>query len=164
MKGITLIGMPGTGKSTIGKQLAKQIGYYFLDLDILIKEKEGRSHADILKKDGEAKLLKLENDYTLGLDLEKTVFSPGGSIIYSEPAMQKLKKETTIIYLAMPLLKIQNRLGSGMNQRGIVGLKEKGIKKLFMEREPLYASFAHHTIDCAKIGDRAIASRISTLI
>lgn len=164
MRGITLIGMPGAGKSTIGKAVAEKLGFSFVDLDILIKEKEGRSHAKILEQDGERRLLDLEEKYTLGLDFANTVFSPGGSIIYSKDAMKKLQKETSIVYLAMPLSKIRNRLGSRINLRGIVGLKEKGIRKLFHERELLYASFAHHTIDCAKISDEVIANRIIALV
>lgn len=160
MKGITLIGMPGAGKSTVGKMLAEQLGWKFVDLDILIKEKEGRSHADILEKDGEARLLDLENQYTLALNLEKAVFSPGGSIIYSPAAMEKLKNDTAIFYLEMPLDKIKKRLGPRPDKRGIVGLKEKGLAKLFEERAPLYRKLAHHIIDCSEIGDKKIANVI----
>ncbi|MBI3046256.1 MAG: AAA family ATPase [Candidatus Harrisonbacteria bacterium] len=148
MKGITLIGMPGSGKSTIGKLLAKKLGCKFVDLDILIKEKENRGHEEILEKDGGAELLRLENLYTLDLDLENTVFSPGGSIVYSLPAMRKLQKETNIIYLKLPLLEIENRLGGKIDSRGIVGFKEKGIKKLFRERDILYKNFSHKIISC----------------
>jgi shikimate kinase len=82
-KGITLIGMPGSGKSTIGKLLAKKSDRKFIDLDILIKVKSGKSHTDILAEQGDSALLKLEEFYTLGLDFTDTVFSPGGSIVYS---------------------------------------------------------------------------------
>lgn len=160
MKGVTLIGMPGAGKSTIGKLLAERLRYKFVDLDILIKEKEGRSHTDILENDGEVKLLKLENDYTLGLDFSKTVFSPGGSIIYSPKAMEKLKSDTTIFYLEMPIGKIRKRLGIGLEKRGIVGLAEKGLQKLFEERTPVYKSYADHTIDCSSLSDKSIANVI----
>lgn len=164
MKGITLIGMPGAGKSTIGKMLAKQIGFKFVDLDILIKEKEGRSHADILEKDGAEALLKAEEKYTLELDFAKTIFSPGGSITYSPRAMEKLKNDTTIFYLKLPLIEIEKRLGKNIFSRGIVGLKEKGIDDLFAERIPLYESFAHYTISCFALTDKSIVSKIINLI
>lgn len=160
MRGITLIGMPGAGKSTVGKILAKKLNYNFVDLDILIKEKEDCNHADILEKDGMDALLRAEEKYTLGLDFAKTVFSPGGSIIYSPKAMEKLKSDTTIFYLEMPIGKIRKCLGSGLEKRGIVGLKEKGLDELFSERTPLYQSFAHHTIDCSKMNDAKIVNLI----
>lgn len=160
MKGITLIGMPGAGKSTIGKQLAKKLKFKFVDLDILIKQKEGRSHAKILEQDGAKELLRLENLYTIDSDLSKTVFSPGGSIIYSKPAMEKLEKETMIFYLDMSLGKIRKRLGKNLNTRGIVGLADKGLDGLFKERAPLYRKYAHYVIDCSVIGDKTIANEI----
>jgi len=148
MTGITLIGMPGSGKSTIGKLLAEKLGYKFVDLDILIKEKGGCGHEEILEKDGEAELLRLENLYTLDLDLENTIFAPGGSIIYSLPAMEKLRKETNIIYLELPFWEIKNRLGDSIDSRGIVYFREKGIIKLFQERDILYKKFSHKIIPC----------------
>lgn len=164
MKGITLIGMPGAGKSTIGKLLAKKLGYKFVDLDFLIKEKEGRSHADILEKDGVEALLGVEEKHTLDLDLDKIVFSPGGSIIYSPEAMEKLKDETRIIYLELPLGDIKKRLGKNIETRGIVGLKEKGPENLFQERTPLYESFADHIIHCANLEDKKIVEKINEIL
>ncbi len=156
--------MPGAGKSTIGKILAKQLDFQFVDLDILIKEKEGRSHADILEKDGMEALLQAEEKYTLGLDFSKTVFSPGGSIIYSPKAMEKLRDETSVVYLKLPLDELCKRLGRGIKDRGIVGLKTKGLEGLFNERTPLYESFAHHAIDCSKLNDSSISDTIITMI
>ena len=164
MRGITLIGMPGAGKSTIGKQLAKQIGYYFLDLDILIKEKECRTHAAIAKSRGDAELMRLEELHTLGLDLDKTVFSPVGSIVYSAAAMEKLGAETKIIYLELPFSEIQRRLGRGAKDRGIIGLAEKGLGGLYNERAPLYAKFAHHIINCHRLADDEVVKQINALL
>jgi shikimate kinase len=163
VKGITLIGMSGSGKSTIGKLLALELGYHFVDLDDLIKEKEGRSHAEILDEKGEDELLHLEEKYTLELNLMKTVFSPGGSIIYSAMAMEKLRRETTVIYLDLPLEIIKERLGNDVNCRGIVGLKEKGIAQLFSERVPLYQSCAHYVINCSGRSIKEIIEEICLL-
>lgn len=159
-KGITLIGMPGSGKSTVGKLLAKEISYNFIDLDEFIKEKSGKSHQEIIRIEGEKELLWLEELYTLGLDFTKTVFSPGGSIVYSSPAMEKLKKETTVFYLDLPLKVIKDRLGDAIESRGIVGLKEKGLKELFEERNRIYKLFAHHTFDCVGCGEKEIVKGI----
>ncbi len=164
MRGVTLIGMPGAGKSTIGKQLAKKLGYSFLDLDILIKEKEGRSHAVIAQEKGDAELMRLEERYTLGLNLDKTVFSPGGSIVYSAAAMKKLQSETKIIYLELPLSEIRRRLGQGAKDRGIIGLAEKGLDSLFKERAPLYTKFAHHIINCHRITNVEVVKQINAFL
>ncbi|HUZ92799.1 MAG TPA: shikimate kinase, partial [Candidatus Paceibacterota bacterium] len=94
--GITLIGMPGSGKSTIGKLLSKRLSFRFIDLDLFIKEKGGESHDTIANVQGESALLGLEEKYALALDLDRAVFSPGGSIIYSKKAMEKLRKETAV--------------------------------------------------------------------
>ena len=153
MTGITLIGMPASGKSIIGRALAKRLNFKFIDLDDLILEKEGRSHAEILAESGKDKLLEIEEKYTLGLDLHNTVFSPGGSIIYSETAMKKLQNETLIFYLELPLEKLKERLSNKVASRGIVGLEGKGIAGLFKERAPIYQKFAHHTINCTNLKD-----------
>ena len=146
MRGITFIGMPGSGKSTIGKQLAERLGLDFIDLDIFIKEHEGQSHDAFLDAHGNSGLVNLEEAHTLRLNLKNTVFAPGGSIIYSSPAMEKLKNETTGIFLDVPLPEIVRRLGPNIEARGIVGLKEKGLSGVFNERIPLYKTQAHYTI------------------
>ena len=159
MRGVTLIGMPGAGKSTIGKILAVRLEFKFVDLDVLIREKEGRSHDQISRENGDAELLRLEEQYALGLDLARTVFAPGGSIIYSPRAMEKLRDETAIVYLELPFSEIKNRLGDNAAARGIVGLKEKGLDGLFTEREPLYLSYAHHIIHCQDLSDAEIVDK-----
>lgn len=163
MKSITLIGMPGSGKSTIGRLLARRLKVRFIDLDELIHEKEKKSHSQILKENGEKELLKLEEIYTLGLDFSSLVFSPGGSIVYSPKAMEKIKKESKIIYLELPFSEIKNRLGRHAATRGIVRLTEKGLKGLFEERTPLYQSFAYHIINCNGLLDIEIVSKIVNL-
>lgn len=148
MRGITLIGMPGAGKSTIGKELARETGRKFFDLDIFIKEKEGKSHVDIAKEKGDQALMTLEEKHTLNLNLTGLVFAPGGSIIYSKPAMDKLCQETLVIFLNQPLEEIRRRLGKRINRRGIVGLIEKGLDGLYAERTALCREFAHKIINC----------------
>ncbi|MBI4992478.1 MAG: shikimate kinase [Candidatus Harrisonbacteria bacterium] len=164
MKGVTLIGMPGSGKSTVGKLLASRLNLNFVDLDLLIKEKTGKTHQEILEKSGDKELLKLEEQYTLQLNFANTVFSPGGSIIYSPAAMAKLIRETNIFYLNLPLEEIKKRLGENIDYRGIVGLKEKGIEGLFEERVPAYQSCAHYTLDCHGFDEKRIAEGILWLL
>lgn len=174
MKAITLIGMPGAGKSTIGKVLADRLGFSagggpasgwkFVDLDVVIKEKEGKSHAEIAKKKGDDALVKIEETYTLGLDFDRVVFSPGGSIVYSPRAMEKLRRETWIIYLDLPFEEIRKRLGENLETRGIVGLAQKGLEGLFAERTPFYQKYAHHIINCLNLSDAEVVQKIYALL
>lgn len=161
MKGITLIGMPGSGKSTIGKILAEKLGWNFIDLDILIKEKTGKTHAEILEEKGNQELLRLEDNLTFSLNLADAVFSPGGSIVYSALAMERLRKETIIIYLELSLSEIKSRLGDKIDGRGIVGLKEKGLEKLFKERDFLYRKYAQKVINCSGLSEKEILKAIT---
>ncbi len=164
MSGITLIGMPGSGKSTIGRLLAAKIGFAFVDLDNLIRDKEMKTHAQIAKERGDAELSRLEEVYTLRLNLEKTVFAPGGSIVYSPTAMEKLRRDTKIFYLAVSAEEISRRLGDQLHHRGIIGLEERGLAGIFSERLPLYERYAHMRIDCGNKDAAAIVKQVSSLI
>lgn len=169
MKGITLIGMPGAGKSTIGKLLAKHLRFRFLDLDDLIRQKEGIDIDKILQNKGNEEFSRLETNYTLQQNLSDTVFSPGGSIIYSPQAMEKIKQGTMIIYLETSLEEIKKRLDENIKrQNTIVDLKEKGIDRLYKERIPLYKYYADKTINCCQLNrcsnSKIIVAKILQLI
>jgi len=159
-KGITLVGMPGSGKSTAGRTLAKKLGWDFVDLDIYIKQKTGRGHEAILEKNGEKALLALEEKFTLEIDMDRVVFSPGGSIIYSPAAMKKLKKETLVVYLKTPLTEVKKRLSGIIRNRGIVGFKEKGITRLFKERTVVYEKAADLAVNSGKRSSDGTAAEI----
>jgi len=165
-KSITLIGMPTSGKSTIGKILAEKLRWDFIDLDDLIKEKTGKSYDEILEKQGEKELLNLENIHTLELDFEGSniIFSPGGSLIYSVPAMEKVVKETKIIYIELPLKEIEKRLGIRPIKGGIVGLKEKGLKTLYKERDLAYGKFADYIIKADNLNEEELVIKILELM
>lgn len=82
MKNIVLIGMPGVGKSTIGVILAKEIGYRFLDSDLLIQEREGKLLKDIIAEQGVDGFLQVENEVNKSIQTKKTVIATGGSVVY----------------------------------------------------------------------------------
>lgn len=170
---VTLIGMPGVGKSTIGRLLADRLGFGFVDLDVLIRQQEGAKHSDILKEKGEEALLKLEEDYALKLDfitvvnksaVRGLVFAPGGSIIYSEKVMEKLRNETTILFLDLPFLEIKKRLENHAEHRGIVGLSKKSLEDIFKERLPMYRLAADHTVNCVSLADEEVVEKIRVVL
>lgn len=164
-KAITLIGMPTSGKSTIGKILAKKLGWDLVDLDDLIKARTGKSYNETLERDGDKKLLELENQFVLELNFGNgLVFSPGGSIIYSLEAMEKIKNETRVIYIELPMREIEKRLEGRLIKGGIVGLKEKGLKKLFEERDLVYRKFADDIIKADNLGHTDLVSKIYEIL
>ena len=96
---ITLIGMPGSGKSTVGVLLAKRLGYSFVDSDLLIQEKEQRLLKDIIAEEGLDGFMEIENRVNSELEAKKAVIAPGGSVIYYAEAMDHLSSISTVVYL-----------------------------------------------------------------
>ncbi len=160
MKGITLIGMPGAGKSTVGKVLAERLGWRFVDLDQVIAEKQGMSHHEVMERKGPEGLARLEEEYALELEFTDTVFAPPGSIIYSDRAMAKISAESEVIHLLITPEEIEKRLGDRLYKNGIIGLKEKGLPGIMAERMPLYERYAGRTINACGMRPELIAKEI----
>ena len=100
-KNILMIGMPASGKSTIGVLLAKRLGYSFVDVDLVIQEKTGKLLKEIIAEEGDDGFLRVEEQANLDLDVEKSVIAPGGSVIYEAKAMEHYKETATIVYLKL---------------------------------------------------------------
>ncbi len=138
---ITLIGMAGVGKSTIGNKLAKRLNCKFLDVDKIIEKKNKLKLQQVVDKFGDNKFLKIEEKAILSLNKlnkpDNYIISPGGSVIYSKKAMKFLKKISIIVFLKTSFKNIKRNLVYPEG-RGIVGFKKKSLKTLFSEREILY--------------------------
>ena len=145
MDNIILIGMPGAGKSTIGVILAKTLGYDFLDSDLVICRKTGKTLQEILDGDGLDAFLRLEEDVACGLDLQKTVLATGGSVPMSRRAMEHLKQQGTVVYLQVELEELRRRL-SNIKTRGIAFGPGESLDTLYAKRIPIYASWADLTV------------------
>jgi len=143
---ITLIGMAGAGKSTIGRALAKHLGYTFIDVDHLIRENTGMPLQTLIDKEGDLAFIRFEEEAILRLEqVDRSVISPGGSVIYSEKAMTHLKTISKIIFLDTAFRSIAKRLPNA-RKRGIVGLRDRSLKELFEERMILYQKYADFSI------------------
>ena len=143
---ITLIGMPASGKSTIGVLLAKRLGFSFVDVDIVIQEQEGRLLKEIISEEGQDGFLEVENRVNAALSVQHSVIAPGGSVIYGKEAMEHLKKISTVVYLKLSYEAVEERLGN-LTDRGVVLKEGMTLKDLYQERTPYYETYADITIE-----------------
>lgn len=147
-KGISLIGMPASGKSTIGRELSQTLGFPLLDIDKWMEEHENLPLKQAILQKGVAYILALESRCVRELDLHETIVSTPGSIIYND-VVEPLRMQTNIVWLNVPFETFEKRLAPDVNnERGIIGLAEKGLRCLYEERLPLYQQWAQYTIDC----------------
>lgn len=145
MNNFILIGMPAAGKSTIGVVVAKRLGYRFIDTDILIQEEEGRLLKEIIAEKGIEGFLEIEDRINAGVNAERTVISPGGSVIYCENAMKHYKEIGKIVYLQVSFDTINKRIRNAKN-RGVVLKEGQTLKSLYDERTQLFEKYADITV------------------
>ena len=143
---ITLIGMPGVGKSTIGVIAAKILGLRFLDTDLLIQDQEDRLLSEIIEQEGIEGFLRIEEEVLLGVRTKRTIIATGGSAIYGEKAMAHLKELGPVVYLKLSYKDLRRRLGN-LKNRGVVLKEGQTLQNLYQERTPLYEKYADYTID-----------------
>ena len=143
---IPLIGMPASGKSTVGVLLAKRLGFSFVDVDILIQEKEKRLLKEIIADVGDDGFMEIENRVNAELEVERSVIAPGGSVIYGKEAMEHLKDISTVVYLKLSYEDVKERLGD-LVDRGVVLKNGMSLLDLYNERVPYYEKYADITVD-----------------
>ena len=147
---IILIGMPGSGKTTIGTELAEVIGYGYIDSDSVIVAREGKRLNEIIAEVGTEAFLDVEAKVNSELCADRCVIATGGSVIYRDHAMQKLKEMGTIVYLQLSYEIIKSRLGD-LQKRGVALKEGFTLKDLYEERAPLYEKYADVTVPlCGK--------------
>ena len=105
---IVLIGMPGVGKSTVGVVLAKNMGYSFVDSDLLIQEQEGKLLHEIIAERGLDGFNEVEDQVNASININRAIIATGGSVVYGEQAMEHLKKIGTVVYLSLPYYPLQS--------------------------------------------------------
>ncbi|MGM9537333.1 MAG: shikimate kinase [Candidatus Onthomonas sp.] len=143
---IVLIGMPASGKSTIGVILAKELKYKFVDTDLLLQDTTDQTLIEIIEARGLDGFLQLENETVAQLQAQRTVIATGGSVIYGTEAMEHLKAGGTVVYLKHRYEVIASRL-TNITTRGVVMRRGATLSDLFRERTPLYERYADLTIE-----------------
>ena len=157
---LTLIGMPGAGKSTVGIILAKMLSFGFLDTDILIQTSQKKSLQQIIDESDHLNLRKIEEQEILKINITNHVIATGGSVVYSEKAMAHLKTISEIAFLKVDCEEILKRIHN-IKTRGIAKAKDQTFLQLYNERQILYERYAESTIDCTGLDQEKIAAIIA---
>ena len=149
MENIVLIGMPGSGKSTVGVLLAKALGYGFLDVDLVIQQQEGALLQDILDRRGVAAFLDAEEQAVCSVRCKRHVVAPGGSAVCREKAAMHLKSLGPVVYLKVPLEELSQRI-QNLSTRGIAMEPGQTLADVMAFRAPLYDKYADLVVDCGR--------------
>ena len=144
----TLIGMPGSGKSCMGKAVASKLKIRNIDSDTLIEKNEGKKLWQIMEEIGTEGFKKLEEQTLLNFNVDNCILSTGGSAVYYDAAMKHLKSLGKVIYLKVDLHVIKERLGD-FSKRGIVLKPGQTIDDLYNERCALYEKYADIVVNCS---------------
>lgn len=159
MNNIILIGMPGSGKTTLGTELSEKIGYGYIDSDSVIVAREGKRLNEIIEAVGREAFLDLEAKVNSELCADRCVIATGGSVIYRDYAMQKLKTLGKIVYIQLPYEVIKKRLGD-LKKRGVALKDGYTLKDLYEERTPLYEKYADVIVP---LDGRSVAESVNIL-
>ena len=143
---LVLIGMPASGKSTVGVILAKVIGYDFIDTDILIQKSEKKRLAKIIQEKGVDGFLDIENRVNASVEADNCIIATGGSAGYGKEARRHFKEIGHIIYLKVDYETLSKRL-KNIRQRGVALKKGQTLRDLYDERVVLYEKYADTVIE-----------------
>ncbi|MEH6567626.1 MAG: shikimate kinase [Halioglobus sp.] len=160
---ISLIGMPGSGKSTVGVLLAKISGLRFRDTDLDIQVHAGATLQEILEEHGHARLREIEEQVLMDIPLDQSVISTGGSVVYSDSAMQRLSSAGPVVYLEASLQTLERRIALAP-LRGIASSPAQNFAEVFNERTPLYRQYAAYTVSSDSGSADEIAAKILDLL
>jgi len=158
---IILIGMPGAGKSTVGRALADRLGFAFRDTDDDLVSKAHMSLQDIMDYKGEAYFRALEQTVILELRASQSVIATGGSVIYSQLGMEHLKQLGMLVYLDVPLNILKARVDQDL-PRGITRRPNQSYEDVYQLRTPIYEQWAAIRLKCDRTNESPsqIADRI----
>ena len=156
---LVLIGMPGSGKSTLGVMLAKQTSRDFVDTDILIQSSEKQTLQSILDTQGYLALRSIEERILCGLKCSNHVIATGGSAVYSHAAMEHLRRDGLIVFLDVALAVLESR-DLGLSTRGIAKRPDQSFTDLYVERCGLYSRYADVVIDCSGLTHEKVCARV----
>lgn len=153
--------MPGAGKSTVGVVLAKRLGLGFVDCDLVIQEQTGARLAELIEAHGHDGFLAIEGEIISKLAVDGHVIATGGSAVYSEAAMQRLKAGGVVVYLQLPLAAIEQRVGE-LTDRGVAMRLGQTLADIYLDRVPRYEQWADLVVDCDQLEIRDVVALIDS--
>jgi len=155
----------GSGKTTVGKNLARQLNIPFIDTDKLIEAEQNKTIPEIFKEYGEPYFRQLEKNALISLPQEAVVVSTGGGIITTPECISIMKSTGYVIFLHLPLRHLLGRLKKD-STRPLLQTQnpKKTILDLYAKREPLYKSAAHLTLSTGDMSVPQIREAIIKLI
>jgi shikimate kinase len=156
---LILIGMPGAGKSTVGRLLAERLQRPFLDTDALIEASHGLRLPELIAQRGLGGFRQAEEAVLVGLSAQEAVIATGGSVVYSEVGMATLRRLGVVVFLHCPLAVLAARVGDPA-ARGMVIEPDQSFEALYRQRLPLYRRYADVEIDCGDEPPATVAERV----
>jgi shikimate kinase len=157
---VSLIGMPGAGKSTVGVLLAKQLGLNFVDTDLLIQVDQGEPLQQSVDRLGFDAFCELEESVVMAMPLDRYLVATGGSVVSSDTAMARLRAGGPVVYLEVSLPELETRI-EARPDRGIAFAPGQTLSDIFQKRQPLYQQFADLSLSCEAQSAEATATLIA---
>ena len=161
---IILVGLPGVGKTTVGRHVAKELGLAFSDFDDEISEKFGKSVAKIFAEDGEAAFRKAEAELSLGwVSRGPAVLAPGGGWIANREAVAHLRPSCRIIYLRVSPTEALRRMGRGINRRPLFASGDPVdiMQRLYETRRAYYEADADAVVETEGLTRDVLVGRVA---
>jgi shikimate kinase len=163
---VVLVGMMGSGKTRIGRQLATRLGVAFVDSDEQIERRDGRTVRQIFEADGEAAFRKLEAEAlaTAVESTERSVIAAAGGVVLDAANRARLLRAGTVVWLRARPEVLAARVRSG-DHRPLLGDDALGVlRRLDAERAPLYHEVASAVVDVGDLSPEEAVTRIAELV
>ena len=160
---IALIGFMGTGKTAVGKALAKKLDKKFIELDLLIEQKAGKPIPDIFQQDGEIAFRELEIAVTRQVAADNnSVIACGGGIVLNKINIDRLRESSRMVYLTASPLAILRRTSGEPGQRPLLEVDNPthAIREMLKQRKPFYEGAADITVNTSRLNINAVADEI----
>ncbi len=160
---IALIGFMGVGKTAVGKALAERLNWKFIEMDLLIERKAGKTIAEIFRQDGEIAFRELEIDVTKEVSQgDNRIIACGGGIVLNQINIDRLKQKSVIIYLTASPIVILKRIQNSGDERPLLKTPDKTLKirELLKIRKPLYEQVADIKVDTSRLNTDSVVGEV----
>jgi shikimate kinase len=160
---VVLVGMPGSGKSTVGRQLGRRLGLPFFDSDHLIEQRLGCSIRSLFEREGEDAFRDIEETVIAELCQEHGVLATGGGSVLRPANRQRLREAGPVVYLRATPEELFRRIRQDKRRPLLQVADPQGrLRELFEERDPLYRETAHFTVETTRPSGPGLVQEVVT--